>query len=198
MRLKIESPEATHVCYGSASRPADVERSARFLPVQLQRQAQSNWCWASIAASLGRYYGTRRVEQHDVASALLGEDCSAFSSDPALALRCNVCAMLDDALRWVGCFSHWSPGRPSFARIRVEIEAGRPLALSVNWHHGGSHFLLVTGYCRDTEELQVDDPLHGTTLQRYADFPQNYRTVGGVWRGTYWTCPPDLPILEGS
>jgi hypothetical protein len=125
-----------------------------------------------------------------VASALLGFDTSRYQKEPEVAARCDAYAMLDEALRIVGCYSHWSPGRPTFERIRAEIDASRPLCLRVAWYRGGSHYVVVTGYSTDTREIYLEDSLHGPSVQAFDPFPGTYRMTGGVWRETFWTCTP--------
>jgi hypothetical protein len=155
----------------------------------MQHQELSKWCWAAISVSMGRYYGTRYCQQHEVASALLGFDCSHFQEEPEVAARCNEYAMLDEALQLVGCYSHWSPGRPTFERIQAEIDAGRPICLRVEWYRGGSHYVVLVGYYAGTREIYIEDALHGPSIQAFDKFPNNYRMSGGVWRETFWTCP---------
>ncbi len=153
----------------------------------MQHQELSNWCWAAIAASLSAFYGGRQLAQAEVAADVLGYACSGFRADPELAARCNVCARLDDALKAVGGYSHWSPGKPTFARIRTEIDAGRPVCFGLDWLSGGFHYAVVTGYYADAREIYVADPLHGPSVQAFEPFPSRYRGSGGVWRGTFWT-----------
>jgi hypothetical protein len=159
------------------------------LDLVIERQRQANWCWAAIASSLARYYGAETVDQRQVAARILGVDRSGFEA-PAFDERCNVYATLRDALRAVGCYSHWSPSRPSFERICSEIEGGRPLCICIEWRTSGLHYIVVTGYHERSAELRIDDPLHGLSIHRYADFPARYRAAGAVWRNTIWTSPP--------
>jgi len=161
----------------------------RFLDLVVERQALGNWCWAAIGAAFADYYRGAPQTQHGVASGLLGYDCSGSGADPALSARCNVMAMLDAVLERLGCFSHWSPGKPALERIEAEIDAGRPIALSIDWRSGGSHYVAVTGCSVEAGDVYVADPLHGPSVQAFATFPHQYRG-GGYWRGTYWTAPP--------
>jgi hypothetical protein len=176
MRLRIEPPGATRASYGRAARPGDDARGARILDLIVERQLRDKWCWAAVAAALGRYYGTRTLAQRDAAAALLGVD-----GDDG-----NRYAMLDDALRLAGCFSHWSPGRPTYERICDEIDAGRPVCVRIQWRDGGSHYVVLTGHDRRTGELYVQDPQHGPSIHPFEAFPRQYR-IGAVWTETYWT-----------
>ncbi len=189
MRLKIEPPEATRESYSGA--PGRSGASSCVLDLVIEPQEFPKWCWAAIAASLGRYYRTAERSQRQVATDLLGFDCSRLPDTPAGRERCDLYAMLDEALALVGCFSHWSPGRPTFERIRAEIDAGRPVCVQIDWSRNGAHFAVITGYHADRREIHLEDPLHGPSVQQYERFPGAYRS-SGVWRGTYWT------LTEGS
>lgn len=190
MRLTIEPPEATRESYSGTRRHNASRAESCILTITVQRQELPRWCWAAIAVSLGEYYRTRSRCQHQIATEMLGFDCSAFMHDPELRKRCDVNAMLDDALRLVDCYSHWSPGRPTIERVRTEIDAGRPLCIQLDWFRGESHYVMVTGYYAGTDEIVVEDPLHGPSIQHFDEFPRGYRAAGGRWHGTFWTLPP--------
>jgi hypothetical protein len=190
MKLRIESPGAKREGYSGAARRQSPATGGCLLNLAMNSQEQQKWCWAALAASLGRYYRTLSWPQHRVVSVLLGFDCSRFRDDEDVRARCDVYAMLDDALRIAGCYSHWSPGRPSFERIRTEIEAGRPVCVQIDWRRGGSHYVALTGYYPDRREIYIQDPLHGPSVQTFDNFPRSYRLSGGAWNGTFWTHPP--------
>lgn len=196
MRWRIEPPAAKREVYSSGARVPVGEKETYVLDLALQRQELEHWCWAAIAASLGDYYGLRHLSQHEIAGTLLGLDCTGIREDPHARARCDATAMLDEALKLVGCFSHWSPGRPAFERIQAEIDTGRPVCLAVDWKTGGSHYAVVTGYSTGSRELFVEDPLLGPSVQQFDAFPAHYRGTGGYWRGTYWTCPPTAGTIR--
>lgn len=189
MKLRIEPPESRKESYSDISKSRALKCHAQVLNFVMQSQKLSKWCWAAISASLEDYYGTLHLSQHEVASAILGFDCSSYQEKPEVAVRCNQYAMLDEALRLVGCYSHWSPGRPTFERIQAEIDCGRPVCPCIEWHSGGCHYVAVIGYYTDTGEIYIKDSLHGSSVQAFSQFPNTYRMSGGVWQGTFWTYP---------
>lgn len=93
MKLRVEHQSTKRI--GSFT-GGSVEGTARshVLALTVQRQELSNWCWAAIAASLGDYYRHRHLAQHEIASRLLGYDCSCAASDPEAPIRCmaNPCS----------------------------------------------------------------------------------------------------------
>ena len=197
MKLRVEPHGARNESYSGVPAGGAGRGGAVVLDLVLQRQELSKWCWAAISVSLGRYYGTTERRQREVAAALLGFDCSRFGEEPEVRESADAYAMLDEALQLAGCYSHWSPGRPTFERLRAEIDAGRPVCLQIEWLRGGMHYAVVAGYDAEAAELYVEDPLHGPSVQPFEGFPGGYRK-GGFWRGTYWTCPPACaPRPEG-
>lgn len=184
--LHVEPDEARSESYSGAAPCRGIPAA---LPVIVARQALDRWCWAAIGAAIAGYYRGSAPTQEAVASALLGFDCSSWAADGALGARCDVPAMLDEVLSALDCFSHWSPGRPTLDRLAAEIGAGRPLAVAIDWRGGGGHYAVVLGCHPERGEIDVADPLHGPSVQRYASFPRDYRG-GGYWRGTYWTAAP--------
>ncbi|NEW06828.1 hypothetical protein GK047_12485 [Paenibacillus sp. SYP-B3998] len=191
MRLNIEPSASKKASYYDVQKLSSGSRTdTRVLPLILEPQQLSNWCWAALSASIGRYYGAVDMGQPEIAGKLLAMDCSRHMEEPEVATACNTVAMLDDALRLVGCFSHWSPAKPAFERIAMEIDAGRPVCLCLEWKFGGTHYAVITGYSARAGDVYIEDPLHGSSVQAYASFPGGYLGSAGYWRGTYWTQSP--------
>lgn len=49
--------------------------AAASLNFTMQKQTQTNWCWAAVSASVGNYYGTGSWTQCGVATAALDRNC---------------------------------------------------------------------------------------------------------------------------
>lgn len=152
--------------------------------IQLELQQGANWCWAAIASCLGRFYGTSHLSQSEIAALVL--DPRGDSDSPAF---------LNEALACAGCFSHWSPGRPTLERIIQELAEGRPLCTCIEWKNGGAHYVLITGAFLDSRELYVQDPEQGPSIQTFDNFPVRYRQ-SGWWRGVYWTALDASPLSK--
>lgn len=160
---------------------SDIGSGARSLRprLMLERQAESNWCWAAIAVSLGRFYGTAALRQEELAALL-------FPDKPR-----NVEARLLDALRAVACHDHWTPGRADPRKIVAMLDAGRAPVVRLQWENGDSHFVVVDGYAANagSVDLHLADPQGHHTLVAYPDFPKSYRGRRAIWCETYWTGP---------
>ena len=182
MRLVIDDESARSSCIGSTFRTPLYRGGGVTLPVVAQRQKRSKWCWAAIAAMASDYYGVP-VPQTEVVARVLGA-----CADPDLAEDADVERRLDEALTAAGIFGHWSFGKPMFDRVRFEIQRGRPFAARIGWFDGAAHYVLVQGYVETGRRLMIFDPLHGSDVVDYADFPSSYRR-GGAWTETLWTRP---------
>jgi hypothetical protein len=188
MRIHIEPRDARAASWHAV--PA--ERGGQ-TGLRLQAQERSRWCWAAIAVSLASHFNLAGPAgapwtQRGLAEHLLEPD--ARGAGEARTDPLDREALLETALRRVGCFSHWSPGRPGLDRIAAEIGAGLPVCLRIGWHDGGSHYVVAAGLDPVTGELFVDDPLHGASIHAYDRFPGHYRGRGGVWAETLWIRPP--------
>jgi len=189
MKILIEPLDRT--CHGPESVADALEEPphSRLLAIEWSPQQHNQWCWAAVAGTVAAYYGDASWSQERVARALMAE--SGEETDGAL----NRPAHLDKALDLVGCLANWSAARPPFRRLMRELDGGRPLALAVDWHRGGRHFLIVVGYVRGRREITIHDPREGPVTMNFDLFPKRYRD-GGVWAETYWTKPPHAADSE--
>jgi hypothetical protein len=183
MRLTIESDSDLASCRARDS--VKRQSGAKFLRVDLGRQERSRWCWAAIAVSLARFYETRVVSQRQLVTEVSGAQGVGAGGAK------NVEARLLDALIAVGCYRHWTPGRPGRVRLRSEIHAGRPACVRIVWaDSGASHFVLIDGFAGGggrPDEIEVADPCGARGLHPLAHFPESYRGRKAFCSETYWT-----------
>lgn len=191
MKLKIEPDAAIASCSTQHFVLPHIDRNKVLLDWQLPIQQLSRWCWASIAVEAGKYYQTGRWQQHEIVSAVLEIDCANYKSDTEIAQKCNKNMTLDKALSFVGCFSHWSLGKPSFERIQFEINHGHPVCVRVEWYKGGAHYAVIKGYNIQTCEISIEDSLYGHSVCSFEQFPNKYWNGGGTWTDTFWMKSPD-------
>ena len=176
MILAIEPEAATTSSQRTPGGAVRVEGGVVSLAVPVPAQERANWCWAAIAVGLEAYYGGPARSQAALAGALL----DGGELDRELEL--------DRALIAVGCYGHWSPGKPTLARLRFELQLGRPVAARIEWHGGGGHYVLVTGHDTRGDDLLIADPQRGRSRVSYAAFPRGYER-GGTWTESFWTIP---------
>jgi len=188
MLIYVDSNESKKTSFGVFYKAPIIDGKGIRVSLKLQKQLKSRWCWASIACSIFQYYEDIKMEQSDLVKSLQGElniDKTQYSERDILSKNVNF--KLEEALKKVGCFSHWTFGKPSFERIQFEINHGRPFAVRLEWFKGGAHYILVKGYCLKSKTLFVEDSIHGSTTIEYQEFPNRYQGSGAVWTETYWT-----------
>lgn len=165
------------------------KKAWHLLNFAMQQQDQTNWCWAAVAASVGRYYHEdTRWTQCGIAD---GELQRADCCDGQGGGLCNVYGFLPSALYRVGCLKAWDVGkRALLAQLCAEIDGQRPLCARVQWQGGGAHFVAIVGYLeggQDSDLIAVEDPFWGPSDIAYDTFCTNYATQRGSWTDTYYT-----------
>ena len=187
---------------------------SRFLAVEDIRQKYSNWCWAALSASLGRFHVPSGIEPCEIAHAWLHHrDCD---DDPVVNARTSICdwqaattyystteppnqpQVLDEPLRVAQTLRRVAikRGKPSLAAIRKQIEDDCPLPLLIKWiatdgSKSGGHFVAIIGYFPDEGKLLIQDPHLGQMDVDYDTFPNSYFSHGDLsvksrWTRTYW------------
>jgi len=156
------------------------------LNFSMQKQTQSNWCWAATSTSISHFYHANSTwTQCKVANDQLGRSdcCGSGAGGP-----CNVYGYLDDALQSVGCFASMNSSTTSWSDIEAQVLQGRPLGIRVAWSGGGAHFIAATG-TEDNSLVWVSDCGSGTTsLVDYNTLKNSYRGSGS-WTHSYFTQP---------
>ncbi|MGL4861145.1 MAG: papain-like cysteine protease family protein [Enterobacteriaceae bacterium] len=153
-------------------------RSTR-LNFTMQKQSQTNWCWAAVATSVGNFYGTGLWTQCAVANDQLKRTTCCSQPGP-----CNVYGYLDAALRTTRSFSSMRSGSLAMSSINSQINQGRPVGLRCAWNGGGAHFLAIYG--TDGDYILVADSIYGYSTRALSTFPASYNS-GGKWTHTYFT-----------
>jgi len=172
---------------------APLPRGSVTLSLSVQKQFQSNWGWAAIAASTARFYNpTHTATQCSLANYAFAQTTCCVNGASSL---CNQPYSLEQALRHVDHLNMSIQGALSAAQIIQEIDARRPLIALIQWNGGGSHYVMIHGYNTDTTvpgsvapstTISIADPWYGDTVIALADFPARYKT-GGTWSKSYTT-----------
>ncbi len=156
----------------------------RLLDFSMQPQKETEWCWAAVSTSVSLFYEqTSAWTQCTVVNSQLGQTtcCTQGSST-----TCNVASYLTPALQLVGHLAHDFGRALSMAEIAVEIDAGRPVALCIDWTGGGGHFVVIDGYDETAGTVDIKDSLFGASTEPLSQFPASYQG-GGTWSWTYLT-----------
>jgi Papain-like cysteine protease AvrRpt2 len=171
---------------GATAVEAPPEPAWSRLELALQRQQQTQWCWAAVSTSVARYFGDSRWTQCAVVNAELDEDsCCTNGSSP----NCNKPWRLDRALERVDALEDKDDGAPDFDAVRDEIDAGRPVGVRIGWSGGGGHFVVIEGYRHDERSVAVEDPWTGSSDVPVEQLRGRYQGRGR-WTHTYYTRSP--------
>jgi hypothetical protein len=171
-----------------AATAAPVDRGVRFrLKFSVEKQIQTQWCWAAVAISVERYYrpGTS-WEQCAIAAKERRADCCRDGSSSA----CNQPYFLDRAFECTGTFGEYFSRSLGPREVRKEIERRAPLGCRVGWVAGGGHFVVIAGYELEDGEMFVHvedpDPFFASATFSFEEFSHRYRGAGR-WTHSYTT-----------
>ena len=168
------------------------------VPLTVQKQENSEWCWAAVTVSVDLFFRpTSTHTQCDVAGGVLRRVCCSggklSKSDP-----CNVPHALHTVLGRFHLLADDPIRKPlTFLQVKREIDAGRPVCVLVKWRNNdGSvsdrgHFIAIKGYRVATDGkqfLSITDPFYRPSEINYEDFSSKdagYRNGRGVWFATF-------------
>lgn len=169
----------------AALEPAGKKSGVR-LPLQVQHQEQTNWCWSAVSVSVSHYYNQSSPwTQCTLVSAELGAACCENGSSSV----CNVAWYLNLALQRTGNLDSYLSTKVPYPRVVGAIDKRRPMCALTNWASGGGHFLAIVGYqtVEGIAYLYLSDPWYGDSLVAYDVFCTNYQGLGGTWTYSYFT-----------
>jgi hypothetical protein len=128
--------------------------SAGSLPVPLEPQKTSMWCWAASGSMIMHYMGASRVTQCDEANRRLGRTDCCNSPTPEACVEGGWPEFSKYG------FSYNTTGALSWSSLVSEINANRPVAFSWGWTGGGGHMMVAKGYLATstTNYVHVNDP----------------------------------------
>lgn len=155
------------------------------LPFEVQKQLESEWCWAAVSTSIAHYYKpASTVTQCQVVNQQIGRsDCCTNPSSSA----CNQPGYLDQALQYVGHFAS-EKGQGTYQDAVGALNSNTPPCIRIGWSGGGGHFIGVHG-CQPNEYLAVSDPIFGDSIVAYSTFINGQYEGSGTWTNTYFTKP---------
>jgi hypothetical protein len=152
------------------------------LPVRVRKQEQTNWCWCAVAVGVCAFYDpARSLAQCKAAARVLGiaDACSRPGAG-----NVNTEWALDDALRKLG-EPHRIEGTLDFQVIKAEIDARRPVPISIMFLTGRAHFAVIKGYrSYPPQTLLIADPKFGDFPSTHAELHSGY-PGSGFWQQSF-------------
>jgi hypothetical protein len=155
------------------------------LAFSMQPQAQPNWCWAAVAASVASFYkSTSSHTQCKIVNAVLrSSTCCSNGSTPS----CNIPASLEDALNHLCHCQKTSSGAEPWAVLDKELCADQPVGVLIKLLGGSGHFLVIVGNRTSSSDLIItEDPYHGRSTVKHSNLSAS---AHGIWQETYLTQP---------
>ncbi|WP_409490751.1 papain-like cysteine protease family protein [Amycolatopsis sp. cmx-11-12] len=117
--------------------------AATTIPITMQAQQKSNWCWDASGNTIAAWWGHSITQTKfcQVAHNESGSDCAnnqGYLSDQQRVFR------------WLGFSnvgSYNSSGQTlSFATIKSQVDARQPIGTRIGWRNGGGHMHVLYGY----------------------------------------------------
>lgn len=175
-RISLTSPLTTIFAFFSNQSGRSLQR-----PFRLEKQRQTEWCWAAVGASVRKHRGGSTLSQCQVAERVWpGYNCC---SDPE---GCNSPATLEETLVAINHLREPIYDTVDPERIDDEIRSNRPVCCGLI-KGGAGHFVVITGWYRSGSEvyLNIQDPTYGSgeIAVAFRKLLQGYRDA--VWADTY-------------
>jgi hypothetical protein len=152
------------------------------LAFNMQRQVQTQWCWAATSTSVSLFYNSSGTwTQCMVAQQTLGFNCCQNASP------CNKPWYLDKALTVTNNFVAQSAAL-SFQDVEAELLNGRVIGVRIGWQGGGGHFMVIYG-CKTmagVNYFSIDDPIYGKSELTENAFSNAYQGAG-TWTHSFTT-----------
>lgn len=156
---------------------ARAQAANRVLDVLLIGQETNQWCWAATAQMTTKFAGVtvKQCNQCEQANTRFGHNDCCNSPTPATCIQPG---WPDYTTLGFNTPTTTQSGTAlTFAQLRTEIDANRPVNYSWGWTGGGGHMMMVVGYqyYSDTDKyVYIRDPWPpGTGNSRwitYAEF----------------------------
>lgn len=157
----------------------------------MQKQEQSEWCWAAVALSIEKYFNSKStLTQSEIARKVLEKTTPGLNFSDVASY--NVPAKLSDALRAIGRLRGNPAGRVRFDEISGEIDARRPVCARIQWNGGSSHFVVFAGYevlRSGARHAIVADPRFPDSMVDFDEFQDSYHG-DGKWVETFFVTNP--------
>ncbi|SDX60725.1 Papain-like cysteine protease AvrRpt2 [Amycolatopsis xylanica] len=153
--------------------------------IQMQAQEKSNWCWDASGNTIAAYFG------HTLSQTKF---CQVAHNESGTTCANNQGYLSDQqrVFRWLGfsnAGTYNSNGQTlSFASIKSQIDAGRPIGTRIGWSNGGGHMHVLYGYDNSTSTSKVDfgDPWGSNPRYNHMNYTSYLRNSQFTWTHTVY------------
>lgn len=170
--------------------PVDVN-----LRFRIQRQQQSQWCWSAVTTSIRHFYvPSSTLTQCALVNSRRGRSDCCSAGPGADGNKCNIPDDTADAISDQGHLQQMQNNNVSFANLRAQVAAGRPVFCRIQWSGGGRHAIVCAGtedgefviMCDPGSSSAADASLGTTSVVDYDTLKTAYNGSGS-WIGTGYT-----------
>ena len=160
---------------------------------QMESQAQTEWCWAAVGATINRYFSPDVIlEQCQLATALLPGNPSCCAKP--LPAGANAPAPLQDALTFIGALKETKAQTAlPFNDIQTQINTSFPVCARIGWRGElRGHFIAIWGFsvtASGEQWVDVADPFFGDSTIPYTELVHSYQQ-DGEWTDTFLVKKP--------
>ncbi|AKG34994.1 papain-like cysteine protease family protein [Paenibacillus durus] len=145
----------------------------------IQKQEQTNWCWAAVSQGILNYYG-KSVTQTDFVKKVKGAAVNNPASDAEVKSGLSSYGISSTQITWA----------LSYTNVVAEIADNKhPIYAGWSWTSGGGHALLIKGIDNShltdsTDWVYYLDPADGSLNK--ASYSWVVNGTGHVWDGTLY------------
>ena len=179
--------------YAGTLKPLFV-RAVTLKRFRVQRQEQTQWCWAAVTASLLSLLDPNNQTQSEIVQrSLTGDDLNRPQDITAIAKK-------------LGLAVKYTSRQLALCELRDGIKQGLPIPLQINWRMPdgevgeAGHYVVLTGIGPDVAEenqtlIKIEDPSKGELQMTFAELKNDYPGAAnkhlysseksGVWTWTH-------------
>ncbi|MBB6109109.1 cellulose synthase subunit [Mucilaginibacter lappiensis] len=151
----------------------------------IDRQLQSNWCWAAVTASLARFY--QKDHFGDQAKLVSGIFNKEYCCNGKGCGTCNRPWYVGEALDHAGILQRAIPNPVSQEALMTELTCNRPVVVVIKWRQSATgHILVVSGFTHSRQFLTWDSRGQRMRLLSFNDLSKGYEGKS-VWVNTFFT-----------
>ncbi|EMT54254.1 hypothetical protein I532_01570 [Brevibacillus borstelensis AK1] len=135
------------------------------LPMKFESQEKTNWCWAAMSVMMLKYYYNTNITQTEYAEYVLERNTGLNEQITFLTFQVK--------LRGKGIDGSSYGGPISFAKIKENIDANKPIVISFVKSNNVGHMQLIYGYSEidGVKYVHYFDPAGGHKLtMKWSEF----------------------------
>ncbi len=164
------------------------------LPVYVEEQQNTNWCWAASTLSVIEFYDPMNQTTQSQIVTKKYPNQENWGAWMHTYLEEHFLHHLEDSYFLKsrddlgnGKFITAQNEQIDYNFLRDQINNGNPMGLDIQWTSGGGHAVMLTGIHPRTGELIINDPWSGLIVISHDDFVNGKYPTNGSWYAVFTT-----------